>query len=33
VADWPDWTLKTQKVLDACFASANQDGASVAVLP
>lgn len=26
---WPEWTLKTQKVLDACFASAQQDGKPV----
>ncbi len=24
---WPEWTLKTQRVLDACFESAQQDGA------
>lgn len=28
---WPEWTLKTQKVLDACFASAQQDGKAVQV--
>lgn len=27
--EWPTWTLKTQKVLDACLESAKQDGASV----
>ncbi|MEM7560113.1 MAG: gfo/Idh/MocA family oxidoreductase, partial [Planctomycetota bacterium] len=26
---WPEWTLKTQKVLDACFESSKQDGAVV----
>ncbi len=26
---WPTWTLKTQQVLDACFQSAAQDGATV----
>lgn len=26
---WPTWTLKTQRVLDACFESAQQDGAPV----
>ncbi len=28
---WPTWTLKTQQVLDACFASANNDGAAVKI--
>lgn len=28
-ASWPDWTLKTQRVLDACFESARKDGAPV----
>lgn len=28
---WPDWTLKTQKILDACFLSASQNGQAVAV--
>ena len=28
---WPDWTLKTQVVLDACFQSAADDGAAVTV--
>ncbi len=28
---WPEWTLKTQRVIDACFRSAAQDGAPVAV--
>ncbi|MEZ6133976.1 MAG: Gfo/Idh/MocA family oxidoreductase [Pirellulaceae bacterium] len=27
--DWPEWTLKTQRVLDACFQSSQQDGATV----
>ena len=27
--EWPEWTLKTQKVLDACFESMSQDGAVV----
>ena len=26
---WPEWTLKTQQVLDACFKSAAQNGAAV----
>lgn len=26
---WPTWTLNTQRVLDACFNSAQRDGASV----
>lgn len=26
---WPTWTLQTQRVLDACFQSAQQDGAAV----
>ncbi|MEO8270916.1 MAG: Gfo/Idh/MocA family oxidoreductase [Aureliella sp.] len=26
---WPVWTLQTQKVLDACFKSSQQDGAAV----
>lgn len=26
---WPQWTLKTQQVLDACFESAAQDGVAV----
>lgn len=26
---WPDWTLKTQKMLDACFQSANNDGSAI----
>ncbi len=29
---WPEWTLKTQKVLDACLASSRQAGVSVAVV-
>lgn len=28
-AAWPTWTLQTQRVLDACFHSAQQDGAVV----
>ena len=28
-AQWPEWTLKTQQVLDACFKSAAQNGAAV----
>lgn len=28
-ADWPSWTLQTQRVLDACFQSAQQGGAAV----
>lgn len=28
-AAWPNWTLQTQRVLDACFQSAQQDGAPV----
>ncbi len=28
---WPEWTLKTQKVLDACFESSKQDGAVVQI--
>lgn len=28
-SEWLEWTLKTQKVLDACFESARQDGAPV----
>lgn len=28
-AQWPEWTLKTQQVLDACFQSAAQHGAVV----
>ncbi len=28
-AQWPEWTLKTQKVLDACFQSASKDGATI----
>lgn len=28
-ATWPTWTLQTQRVLDACFQSAQQDGAAV----
>ncbi|MCA9132153.1 MAG: Gfo/Idh/MocA family oxidoreductase [Planctomycetales bacterium] len=27
--EWPRWTLDTQRVLDACFHSAQQDGAAV----
>lgn len=30
-SDWPDWTLKTQRVLDACYASAKEEGQSVKV--
>jgi predicted dehydrogenase len=26
---WPDWTLKTQQVLDACFQSAASNGATI----
>ncbi len=26
---WPDWTLKTQQILDACFLSASRDGETV----
>jgi predicted dehydrogenase len=26
---WPEWTLKTQQVLDACFESSKKDGAAV----
>ncbi|GIW98825.1 MAG: oxidoreductase [Pirellulaceae bacterium] len=28
---WPEWTRKTQQVLDACFRSAEQDGAPVSI--
>lgn len=28
---WPEWTLKTQKVLDACFESAANDGRPVSL--
>lgn len=28
---WPEWTLKTQRVLDACFESASKDGAAVEI--
>lgn len=28
-AAWPKWTLDTQRVLDACFSSAERDGAAV----
>ncbi len=28
---WPEWTLKTQKVLDACFESAAADGTPVEI--
>jgi predicted dehydrogenase len=27
--EWPDWTLHTQQVLDACFESSKRDGAAV----
>ena len=30
-SQWPEWTLKTQKVLDACFESAQKDGQTVAL--
>lgn len=30
-SSWPEWTLKTQRVLDACFESAQSDGAPVAL--
>ncbi len=30
---WPTWTLQTQKVLDACFQSSQQDGAAVRLVP
>lgn len=28
---WPTWTLKTQQVLDACFASSRNDGQAIVV--
>ena len=28
---WPEWTLKTQQVLDACFKSAANDGQAVSI--
>jgi predicted dehydrogenase len=28
---WPTWTLRTQQVLDACYQSAQQDGAAVKI--
>lgn len=28
---WPEWTQKTQKVLDACFESSKNDGATVTI--
>lgn len=27
--EWPEWTLKTQKIIDACFQSAKNDGTPV----
>ena len=32
-ATWPTWTLQTQRVLDACYLSAQQDGAAVLLSP
>jgi len=32
-AEWPQWALKTQHVMDACHASALQDGRPVEVAP
>ncbi len=28
---WPEWTLKTQRILDACFQSAARDGVTVLI--